>query len=120
MKLADLDINDTGSYLKITDLENMFDVYTDKRGNAVFNLNETLYINVDRNALPEHICTSETHWTTLSYILYGTTRLAWLLLKVNDVSSADIFKAKQPGDKVKYLPKEYMDNIVSQLNEFDE
>ena len=120
MKLSDLDITETGRYLKITDLENIFDIYIDKRDNAVFNLNETLYINVDKNALPEHICTSEMHWTTLSYVLYGTTRLAWLLLKVNGVDATDIFKAKQPGEKIKYLPKKYMDSVVSQINEFDQ
>ena len=120
MKLVDLDIDETGRYLKITDLENIFDIFTDKRENAVFNLNESLYINVDRNSLPQHICTAEMHWTTLSYVLYGTTRLAWLLLKVNDVGPDEIFKAKQPGDKIRYLPKKYMDNVVSQINEFDE
>ena len=41
MKLVDLDITDTGRYLKITDLENIFDIYTDKRNNAVFNVNES-------------------------------------------------------------------------------
>ncbi|MBP5784267.1 MAG: hypothetical protein J6W16_01615, partial [Methanobrevibacter sp.] len=63
MKLVDLDIEETGKYLKITDLENIFDIVVDKRENAVFNANETLYINVDRDLLPEHIVTSEMHWT---------------------------------------------------------
>lgn len=120
MKLVDLDISETGKYLKITDLENIFDIYVDKRNNAVFNLNETLYINVDVSQLPEFICNAEMHWTTLSYKIYGTTRLAWLLLKVNNVDARQIFDAKQPGDKVKYLPKKYVDGVVASITEFDQ
>ena len=104
MKLVDLDIEETGRYLKITDLENIFDIHVDKRGNAVFNMNETLYINVDRNSLPSFTCTSEMHWTTISYAIYGTTRLAWLLLKLNNVEPIELFNAKQPGDKILYMP----------------
>ena len=119
MKISELDIDETGNYLKITDLENIFDIYVDKRHNAVYNMNQTLYINVDRDLLPDYVCTSEMHWTTLSYLIYGTTRLAWLLLKVNDVEAKDMFKAKQPGEKIKFLPKSYMDNVVATINEFD-
>ena len=36
-------IND--SYLKLTDLDNFFNVYKDKRGNYVFNLNNSLYFD---------------------------------------------------------------------------
>ena len=104
MKLNELDIGNINGYLKITDLENIFDVFTDKRDNAVFNLNESLYINVDPSVLPEHICSSEMHWTTLSYILYGTTRLAWLLMKINNVDAKDVFVSKKPGERIRYLP----------------
>ena len=120
MKLVDLDTEYTGKYLKITDLENIFDIFIDKRKNAVFNMNETLYINIDKTTLPEHVCSSEMHWTTLSYQIYGTTRLAWLLLKINDVEAKDIFVAKQPGDVIKYLPKQYVNSVVANINEFDQ
>ena len=91
MKLVDLDISETGNYLKITDLENIFDIYVDKRNNAVFNANETLYINVNKDTLPEFVCSSPMHWTILSYKIYGTTRLAWLLLKINNIDMKDVF-----------------------------
>lgn len=117
--LMELDNDDINSTLKITDLENMFDIFQDKRGNLVFDVNKTLYINVDKDVLPEFICDHEMHWTLISYKLYSTTRLAWLLWKINDIGPADIFTAKQPGDKIKYLPAQYVDNIVSQLNNFE-
>ena len=46
------------------------------------------------------------HWTLISYKIYGTTRLAWLLWKANNVQMADTFKVKMPGDIVYYLPRE--------------
>ena len=82
MQLDNADINVT---LKITDLENIFGVYQDKRKNLVYDINETLYINVDKSILSTFICDCDMHWTLISYKLYGTTRLAWLLWKINDV-----------------------------------
>lgn len=120
MKLYDLDLNEANDYLKITDLENWFDVFVDKRGNTVFDLNRTIYLNADPAALPDFICDHEMHWPLISYKIYGTTRLAWLLWKINKVSATQIFNAKQPGDKVKYLPKKYVDSITADLNDFDE
>ena len=109
MKIADLDED----YLKITDLENMLSLFVDKRNRLMFNLNETMYIDADDDALMTYVCKHPLHWTTLSYNIYGTTRLAWLLCKVNNVKCKDIFKPKMPGDEVKYLPTSYIDNIVS-------
>jgi len=52
MKIADIDDNDIKSLLKITDLENAFDIYVDKNLNNVFNLNKSIYITVDKRQLP--------------------------------------------------------------------
>jgi hypothetical protein len=115
MKISQLD----EEFLKITDLENMLSLFIDNRGRLMFNLNETLYIDASESSLSTFICDHPMHWTTLSYRIYGTTRLAWLLCKVNNVRCENIFKAKQPGDKVLYLPVSYVDSIVSQLNDLD-
>lgn len=119
MKLQDLELNDFNEFIKIQDLENELDVFEDQRGNNVFNLNKTLFISVDKERLPDFICDYEMHWPLISYKLYGTTRLAWLLQKINGVTAADVFKAKQPRDVVKYLPKKYVDSIVADMNEFN-
>ena len=42
MKISDLDPN-----IRITDLENFFSIYEDKRGNYFYNLNETVYFNLN-------------------------------------------------------------------------
>lgn len=118
MKLVDLEDNDINAVLKITDLENMFDIYVDKKLNNIFNLNMSLYVNANKNTLPTFQCNYPMHWTLISYHIYSTTRLAWLLWKINDVSAEDVFKAKQPGDIIYYLPQKQVQTIISNINNF--
>lgn len=116
-----IDLNDSNiqQFLKITDLENMFSIYEKKDGKRMFNLNETLYVVADLDALLQYECKSEMHWPLISYQIYGTTRLAWLLCKLNDVKAHDIFKTKLPGDKVFYLQQEYVDSLVNSINDVE-
>ena len=120
MKLSDLDLDEMQSYLKVTDLENAFDVVEDKRQNNIFNLNKSLYINVDKSRLPKYTCTHDMHWPLISYKIYGTTRLAWILWKLNDVDLAGTMAMKHPGDKILYLPSKYTDGIIADINEFED
>ena len=120
MKLVDLEDQQFDSTLKITDLENMFDIFVDKRLNRVFNLNSSLYVNVDKSLLQTFQCDYPMHWTLISYHIYNTTRLAWLLWKVNDVSPRDVFKAKQPGEVVYYLPQAQVEDIISNITQFSD
>lgn len=134
MKASDLDNAEINKYLKITDLDNFFKVIEDSRGRYFFNLNETLFFNVqkpdlnssrttqkqiDDTGLAVYVCTCNEFWTLISYKLYGTTRLAWLLMKLNDVDASHMFDVKKPGDKVWYLPRENVEAIVADLNDFD-
>ena len=57
MKIHDIDDSNIDAILKITDLENMFDVYVDKNLNNMFNLNKTLYIKIEQSSLPTFQCT---------------------------------------------------------------
>ena len=115
-KLTDLMKED---YMKITDFDNFFNVYqnesTDKKEYR-FNLNNTLYLVCDDSELSLFECTCNCHWPLISYKIYGTTRLAWLLMKVNGVKAQDVFKMKFPGDIIKYLPKEKINQIVKTIN----
>lgn len=118
MKIRELKklMNDT-SFLKMTDLENIFNVYVDKNNNYIFNLNSSLYFSFNRALLDNYTCTFNMHWPLISYKLYGTTRLAWLLYKLNDVSTKDIFKILHAGDVIKYIDKEKLENIINTITE---
>ena len=118
MKISQVDDDDIKKVLRITDLENAFDTFIDKKLNRVFNLNKSIYINAAESSLSKFQCTHPMHWTTISYKIYGTTRLAWLLWKINNVDVADTFKPKQPGDIVYFLPTNLVQGIVSEINSF--
>lgn len=120
MKISDFDTTEVNGYLKITDFENFFTVHEDEDGYFFYNLNSNLYIDIDKSQLKEFTCDHTFHWPLISYKIYGTTRLAWLLWKLNDVSAADIFKPKHPGDKVLFLERNYVESIVADLNDFDD
>lgn len=135
MKVADMNDSNIDRYLKITDLDNFFEVAQDKYGRYFFNINEALYFSVDKpdlndpnttqlqidkTGLAVYTCTCNEYWTLISYKLYGTTRLSWLLMKLNDVDASNVFDVKQPGDRIWYLPRENVESIVADLNEFDE
>lgn len=120
MRLVDLEDQQINKFLQITDLENMFDIAVDLNNNYVFNFNKGLYIKVEKSMLPEYECKYEMHWTLISYMIYGTTRLAWLLWKLNDIDMSNVFIPKKPHDKVKYLPQKYLEALVTQINTEDE
>lgn len=117
MKLQDLELEE--SYLKITDFENFFNVYQDKKGNYFYNLNSTMYLNIADEVLLDFICDYEMQWPLISYKIYGTTRLAWLLMKINNVHPRDVFKNKKPGDIVKYIEKDQMTTLIANMNGYN-
>ena len=69
-------------------------------------MNASLYLDAADDILLDYICDYDMQWPLLSYKIYGTTRLAWLLMKLNKVKPADVFKLKMTGETVKYLPKD--------------
>ena len=99
------------------DLENMFSIYTDKRNNYVFNLNETVYLNFDKSSLLTHKLTHDMFWTTISYQIYNTTRLAWLLMKLNNVNGNNIFDIKKAGDNIYYVDEDTVTKIIQDIQE---
>ena len=111
------DVVEENQYLESYDFENFFNVYVDKKDNYVFNLNNSMYFDIDKNALQKYVVKHDMQWTILSYILYGTTRFAWLLLKLNGVSAKDVFKIKHAGDVILFLRKEQLNEIVAEVNE---
>lgn len=107
-------------YWKTTDFENLFDINSDRLGRYGFNLNENLYLDIPDSALNTYTCQySEMHWPLISYIIYGTTRLAWLLMKLNNVSVKDMFTPKRASDTVKYINKETLPQLVKVVNGYE-
>lgn len=119
MKIKDIrdSIKNFSQVQKTTDLDGFFDIYTDRRGNLSFNLNETLFLKIDPSNFKTHICRSNQQWPLISYDVYGTTRLAWLLMKINDVTADDMFEPKHPGDAVYVIPTEILNTVLNYIKE---
>ena len=91
-------------------------MFKDKAGRHYFNLNTSIYFDFDKNDLSKHVLTHNAHWPLISYEIYGTTRLAWVLYKVNGITAENIFEMKHAGDTVYYIPKETAQSIVLGIN----
>ena len=59
------------------------------------------------------------HWPLISYVIYGTTRLAWLLMKLNGVGPEQAFMPKRAADPVKYIGKEQLPQIIKAINGYN-
>lgn len=114
MKIYELD--EIPEHLKITDFDNFFNIYN-VDGNVQYNFNSTLYLNTTSNILKDFILTHRMHWPLISYKIYGTPRLAWLLMKLNNVQAKEIFIVREAAETIKYIPIEYVQqNILQVLN----
>jgi len=119
MKKKDI-YDNVPDYWKATDLENLFDINPDSLGRYGFNLNENLYLDVPDRVMGTYICQyAEMHWPLISYVLYGSTRFAWLLMKLNNVKAEDIFMPKRASETVKYISKELLPQIVKTINGYE-
>ncbi len=98
------------------DLENLFTVHVDKKGNYVYNLNRGLQFQINDDAdLQTYVVTHPMHWPLASYQIYQTTRLAWLLMMLNGVDAKSMFKKWQPGDIVKYLSANSVTSLLATI-----
>lgn len=113
MKISDIDDN-----IKFSDFENFFNIYEDKRDSRklrFFNLNSSIYLK--NLPLEEYEVDHDTFWNTLSYKIYGTTRLWWLLMKINNVQVEDIFSPVVASSKIKIVSDSVARQIIGELDE---
>ncbi len=98
------------------DLENLFTVHADKRGNYIYNLNRRLVFQLGKDAnLDTFLVTHDMHWPLASYQIYQTPRLAWLLMMLNGVTAKDMFKKIKAGDKIQYLGANAVTSLLATL-----
>ena len=117
MKTNDLDISDDAK-LKMTDLANIFHVFEDQKtlgeGFLSFDINRTLALegveNMSRGVFREYKVVTEDTWALISYKFYGTTRLWWLVCKVNGISNPLV--DPEEGSLIKVISKEHAQTIL--------
>jgi len=115
MKISELRPTNYDKVYRITDFEHFFDVVLDAKGNYVYNLNSTVYLNIDPTSMSTYKTTYPMQWSLISHKIYQSTRLAWFLMKLNNVGIKDVFKALPAGSEVKYLPIETVQSIINDI-----
>lgn len=113
------DQKDLRKVLSTSDLENWFDIYVDRKGNKAYNVNQTVRFDVNPKSMPTYSCEGEAFWPLVSYRIYGTTRLAWMLMKINGVGPDDVFEPVRPGREVMYVPEENVHVVIKALNGYN-
>lgn len=110
----DLDGYNTTSYSDSTyDLANLFLKFRDKNGNIVYNLNDTIEIefaDASSSLYDVYVVKESDTYQTISYKLYGTTRLWWAIAKINDVYDATKLPSK--GDVIKTISKSFIGQVI--------
>jgi hypothetical protein len=101
--------------LQSTRYENIFKVYFDKDGVPLYNLNKSINFpnNLDPALFNIFIYDSPTHWPILSYKLYETIYLWWLVTEVNNIRNP--FILPPVGTTLKYIKPEYIQYVLGQI-----
>ena len=113
MKNEKLKLSNIIPSTKFVDFENFFDVYEDDKSVGTpyfFNLNSTIYIEGVNTK--EFVLKHDMFWTTISHVIYGTTRLWWVLMKINNVGMDKTLDVVKATEKVKYIEKDDVRQII--------
>ena len=102
--------------LSVVKLENLFNVYNDGT-NYFYNLVGTVNIPEDLDPATYTTYTVRTDympWTLISFKIYNTPDLWWLICSTNNIQNPVQFP--KAGTVLKVLTPEYVSAIVQQLN----
>jgi hypothetical protein len=97
-------------------MANLMKQFRDKNGYIVFNNNDSIGISItdaDSNLFTIHKVSYTESYQVISYMYYGTTRLWWLIAKLNDVTDATILPMH--GSTLKILNPSLVESVLSQL-----
>lgn len=103
--------------LKNSDLANLFQIFKDNNGNYVFNLNDTVNINIANTAdnyYILHTVNKKESYQTISYMYYNTTRYWWIITKFNNISN--VIDLPTQGTILKILNIDVVKFIIQQIN----
>jgi nucleoid-associated protein YgaU len=118
MKITEID--NYKNYITNYDLANMFNVYTDNKLGPLYktyNLNRSITIkgigNIPATSITTYKVKESDTLNKISFDLYGTIELWWLLAKINNIKDACI--NLQPGWVLYTLNKSVVNQILIAL-----
>lgn len=116
--------NSTGQYqsqvpqlpkLQSTRYENIFKVHFNEDNLPFYNLNRSINFpnNLDPSLFNVLVYDSPTHWPILSYKLYQTIYLWWMITEVNNIRNP--FILPEIGSTIRYIKPDYVQYILGQI-----
>lgn len=97
--------------------ENIFKIYkTGDKDFFYYNILKKIKIpdDIDNNLFNTVAYNSALPITTLSYRIYGTTYLWWLIMVVNNITNPAKIEA---GTRIKFIKKEYLKPIIDSIKQ---
>jgi len=120
MKQKITDIPSYEKFINPEDLANAFNVYTDQdlgEPYKAYNINKTVVLkgldDLPLNSFEYYQVQNHDTWNLISYKIYGTIQLWWLILKANKITNAMI--EPKAGWVLKILPKSTVSDILVQM-----
>ena len=112
--ISDLPMLETERY------ENLFSVYQAEKDNKKFyyyNITNKISLpeNINSEALDYITFDTQLPWTIVAYKLYGNIYLWYILFMLNKQTKSKFYIS--PGEEIVYIKPEYIDNVISTLNE---
>lgn len=101
--------------LQNTRYENIFKIYYDEDGYPFYNLNKSIVFpqNLDPSLYNLAVYDAPLHWPILSYKLYQTIYLWWMITEVNNIRNP--FILPEIGTTLRYIKPEYVQFVLGQI-----
>ena len=108
------DVKDLPS-LSEYNIENLYSVIKDDKYGYYYNILNTIKFpeNIDEELFTYYIPTGKEGWTTISYKMYGTIKLWWIIASFNNISNVVEFPSAQIKLKIpkQIAIRHILDNI---------
>ncbi len=101
--------------LKIENLENIFQVYTDENNRYFYNLLQTINIplNLPKGYYIFHTTKYNETWPNISYKYYQTPNLWWIIVAANNILNPVI--QPEPSSRIKIIKPEIVRNMLVEI-----
>lgn len=101
-----------------TRYENIFDVYQTSDGKNYYYYNLSRRVNleigtIDPEFLDYYVCNGEQPLTTISYRVYGTIDLWWLIVSLNQLNPTQNVPA---GTALAFIKPDYIESVLQIVN----
>lgn len=95
--------------------ENIFKVYKNDKGQYYYNINKSIVFpeNIDKTKVSFITVKQKQAWTTISYNVYGTIELWWLICLLNKIDNP--IKQPEPGTVLKVLNYDALNDVLVEI-----